>query len=91
MAVSLAHTFGQLIGNVLEDAIAPTLRKFAGTHGLYLDIKGQRTARVGKKVTWTDIYGNAHDLDFVLERGGVIQNTRVIKRRKFKVQSRFYP
>lgn len=70
MAVSLAHTFGQLIGNVLEDAIAPTLRKFAGTHGLYLDMKGPRAARVGKKVTWTDMYGNAHDLDFVLERGG---------------------
>ncbi|MDD5451724.1 MAG: hypothetical protein PHT49_07510 [Desulfovibrionales bacterium] len=70
MAVSLAHTFGQIIGNVLEDAIVSTLRKFADDHGLYLDMKGPRAAREGKKVTWTDLYGNAHDLDFVLERGG---------------------
>jgi hypothetical protein len=25
---------------------------------------------VGKKVTWKDVNGNAHDLDFVLERSG---------------------
>jgi hypothetical protein len=70
MAKSLAHTFGQIIGNVLEDAIEPALRQFADEHGLYLDKKGPRKAREGKKVTWTDLYGNAHDLDFVLERGG---------------------
>jgi hypothetical protein len=70
MAESLAHTFGQIIGNVLEAAIEPALRKFANDHGLYLDKKGPRKAREGKKVTWTDLYGNSHDLDFVLERGG---------------------
>ena len=70
MAESLAHTFGQIIGNVLEEAIEPALREFADQHGLYLDRKGPRKARKGKKVTWTDLYGNAHDLDFVLERGG---------------------
>jgi hypothetical protein len=70
MAKSLAHTFGQIIGNVLEDAIEPALREFADEHDLYLDKKGPRKAREGKKVTWTDLYGNAHDLDFVLERGG---------------------
>ena len=70
MAESLAHTFGQIIGNVLEDAIEPALRRFAGEHGLYLDKKGPREAREGKRVTWTDLHGNAHDLDFVLERGG---------------------
>jgi len=70
MAESLAHTFGQIIGNVLEDAIEPALQKFANDHGLYLDKKGPRKAREGKKVTWTDLYGNSHDLDFVLERGG---------------------
>jgi hypothetical protein len=70
MAESLAHTFGQVIGNVLEEAIEPQLRKFAEDHGLYLDRKGPRKARRGKKVTWTDLYGNTHDLDFVLERGG---------------------
>lgn len=70
MAQSLAHTFGQVIGNVLEDAIEPILRGFADERGLYLDKKGPRKARAGKKVTWTDVHGNAHDLDFVLERGG---------------------
>ncbi len=70
MAESLAHTFGQIIGNVLEDAVEPALQQFANEHGLYLDKKGPREAREGRKVTWTDLYGNAHDLDFVLERGG---------------------
>lgn len=70
MAESLAHTFGQIIGNVLEEALEPALQIFADEHDLYLDKKGQRKARKGKKVTWTDLYGNAHDLDFVLERGG---------------------
>jgi hypothetical protein len=70
MAESLAHTFGQIIGNVLEGAIEPALQKFAVERGLYLDKSGPRKARAGKKVTWTDLYGNAHDLDFVLERGG---------------------
>ncbi len=70
MAESLAHTFGQVVGNVLEDALGPALQQFADEHGLYLDKKGPREAREGRKVTWTDLYGNAHDLDFVLERGG---------------------
>jgi hypothetical protein len=70
MAESLAHTFGQIIGNVLEEAIEPPLQEFADKYGLYLDKKGPRKARDGRKVTWTDLYGNAHDLDFVLERGG---------------------
>lgn len=68
MAESLAHTFGQIVGNVLEGAVEPALRKFAADHRLYLDKKGPREARKGKKVKWTDLYGNAHDLDFVLER-----------------------
>lgn len=70
MAESLAHTFGQIIGNILEAAVEPALREFADEHGLYLDKKGPRIAREGKKVAWTDLYGNSHDLDFVLERGG---------------------
>lgn len=70
MAESLAHTFGQIVGNVLEEVMEPQLRKFSLEHGLYLDKQGPRRARDGKKVTWTDLYGNAHDLDFVLERGG---------------------
>lgn len=70
MAESLAHKFGQVIGNVLEAAIEPSLQKFADGHSLYLDKKGSRKARKGQKVTWTDLYGNAHDLDFVLEHSG---------------------
>lgn len=48
----------------------PLLQDFAGDHGLYLDRKGLRPCRRGKKCTWIDANGNAHDLDFVLERGG---------------------
>src|ERR1051326_2813079 len=70
MAVSPAHRFGQIIGEVLEASVLPLLAKFARKHDLYLDRKGPRPARAGTKVTWTDKNGNEHDLDFVLERGG---------------------
>jgi len=74
MAESLAHKFGQIIGELLELAIEPHLQKFAKKNKLFLDKKGHRNARSGKKVSWTDGKGNKHDLDFVLERGGT-QNT----------------
>jgi hypothetical protein len=70
MAESPAHKFGQVIGDVLEEAIEPLLRQFTREHDLYLDKKGPRPARRGTKVRWTDSSGNTHDLDFVLERGG---------------------
>lgn len=70
MAESPAHKFGQIIGDLLELALEPHLQKFARKHKLYLDKKGERKARSGKKVSWTDANGNKHDLDFVLERGG---------------------
>lgn len=70
MALSPSHAFGQIIGNVLENALEPFLREFANRHGLYFDRKGKRAARTGSKVTWQDANGNKHDLDFVLERGG---------------------
>ena len=71
MAESPAHKFGQLIGNLLEELIEPLLAKFASQNGLYLDYQNKpRAARKGKKVTWKDPYGNSHDLDYVLERGG---------------------
>src|SRR5947209_19932574 len=71
MAQSYAHKFGQIIGGVLESAVEPMLRDLAKKHGLYLDVKGKRKARKGrKKITWLDLYGNSHDLDFVIERGG---------------------
>jgi hypothetical protein len=70
MAESPAHKFGQIIGDLLELALKPHLQKFARKHKLYLDKKGERKARSGKKVSWTDANNNKHDLDFVLERGG---------------------
>ncbi len=70
MAESNAHKFGQLIGDLLELALEPYLRRFALEHGLYLDKKGERKARSGKLLTWTDNSQNNHNLDFVIERGG---------------------
>ncbi len=48
----------------------PCLQEFATAHGLYLDKKGPRPARRGSKVSWKDLNGNMHDLDFVIETGG---------------------
>jgi hypothetical protein len=70
LAESPAHRFGQIIGEVLEAAVIPLLAEFATKHGLYLDKQGDRPCRQGKKCTWLDLNKNAHDLDFVLERGG---------------------
>jgi hypothetical protein len=70
MAESPAHRFGQIIGEVLEAAVAPLLSQFAEKHGLYLDKQGERPCRPGKRCTWLDLNENKHDLDFVLERGG---------------------
>ncbi len=73
MALSPAHKFGQMIGDVLEIAVVPILSDFAKQYGLYLDKKGPRPAREGNKVSWIDLNGNKHDLDFVLERGGTAE------------------
>jgi hypothetical protein len=70
MALSPAHRFGQIIGEVLERATLPLLDGFAKQHGLYLDKKGKRPCRPGVKCRWKDLNGNHHDLDYVLERGG---------------------
>lgn len=40
MATSNAHKLGQIIGDTLELAIYPPLKKFATDNRLYLDIKG---------------------------------------------------
>ena len=54
----------------MEAAVLPMLQGFATTNRLYLDRQGHRSCRKGSKCTWVDANGNAHDLDFVLERGG---------------------
>jgi len=71
MAKSPAHRLGQIIGDVLEGAILPVLLDFADKHSLYLDRKGLRPCRTGLKCAWKDLNGNSHDLDYVLERGGI--------------------
>ncbi len=71
MAESLAHRWGQIIGDGFEMFVRSILGEVAQQHGLYLDFRRPRTARGGQgKVTWQDGYGNKHDLDYVLERGG---------------------
>lgn len=71
MAESLAHRWGQLIGDVFELFVRSILSDVARQHDLYLDFKRPRKARGGQgKVTWHDGFGNKHDLDYVLERGG---------------------
>lgn len=70
MAKSPSHKWGQIIGDFLEVTFEKELRKFARKHKLFLDQKGVREARKGVKVSWIDSFGNAHDLDFVLERNG---------------------
>jgi hypothetical protein len=71
VANSPSHRFGQIIGDLLEEIMGPQFQKFCEPRGLYLDKKGTRgAARSGKKVSWIDKYGNSHDLDFVIEKGG---------------------
>jgi len=70
MAIAAGHKFGQFIGEYCERAIEPLLQEFADKHSLFLDKKGPRPARPGRQLRWLDCYGNSHDLDYVLERGG---------------------
>ena len=75
MAESLAHRWGQIIGDGFEMFVRNMLGEVAHRHGLYLGFKRPRATRGGHgKVTWQDGYGNTHDLDYVLERGGT-ENT----------------
>ncbi|MEH2255204.1 hypothetical protein [Nostoc sp.] len=70
MAESLSHKWGQILGNLIQEFICETLQQLADEHGFYLDYQKKRKARISKKVSWQDRYGNYHDLDYVLERGG---------------------
>ncbi|WP_226684715.1 hypothetical protein [Shewanella indica] len=71
MAQSPAHKLGQLIGNFIEKYFEYELTTICQNRGLYLDVVGTpRKARYGQKVTWVDVYGSKHDLDFVIERDG---------------------
>jgi hypothetical protein len=71
MAVSPSHRLGQIIGDILEEAMIKFLRPVAEKYSLYLDYRHARIARNGKKdVSWIDINGNTHQLDIVMEKGG---------------------
>ena len=70
MAKSPSHILGELIGNFFENAMKSPIEKFSKTNNLYFDTIGPRPARSGSKITWEDIDGNSHDLDYVIERGG---------------------
>lgn len=70
MAKSFSHKWGQIIGNLIQEFICETLQQVADENGFYLDYQKKRKARISKKVSWQDRYGNYHDLDYVLERGG---------------------
>lgn len=70
MAKSEAHTLGEFIGTFFEDLMKKPIMEFAKKNYLYFDTYGERPARLSKKLTWEDINGSKHDLDFVLEKGG---------------------
>ncbi|MFT4884257.1 MAG: hypothetical protein ACI8U4_001771, partial [Natronomonas sp.] len=72
MARSPAHRFGQIIGNTLEDALEPRLRRFTDENDLYLDRESAERRRSGKTVRWDDAYGNTHKLDYVIEENGTV-------------------
>ncbi|WP_025679671.1 hypothetical protein [Paenibacillus massiliensis] len=74
MAKSASHKFGQMIGDLLEEAMLVYMEPFAKRYGLYLDYKHPRDARGGKsEVIWVDINNNKHKLDLVLEKNGTDQ------------------
>lgn len=71
MATAPGHRFGQIIGDLLEEATIEACRPIAAEHGFYLDYISSRKARNGaKKVRWEDDKGNHHDLDIVIEENG---------------------
>lgn len=71
MAESPTHQLGESIGRIFEDGALWFLKPITDDRGLYLDYAHPRRARGGKKkVSWTDINGNVHDLDLVVEHGG---------------------
>lgn len=71
MAESPAHRFGQMIGDIFECTIIRYCQSIADEYGMYLDYKHPRPARNNQKdVKWTDMNGNIHKLDIVIEERG---------------------
>ena len=71
MAKSPSHQLGEFIGTFFEDLMKNPIRDFSKKYGLYFDTKGPRKARNNRKIlSWKDVHGNSHLLDFVIEKGG---------------------
>ena len=70
MAKSPSHILGELIGNFFEDVMKAPIRQLCNKYNVYFDYIGSRPARRTKKISWTDINGSKHDLDYVIERNG---------------------
>lgn len=70
MAASPSHVLGELIGNFFEDVMKLPIKKLCDKYKVYFDTIGARKARSSTKITWTDINGSKHDLDYVIERNG---------------------
>ncbi len=82
MAKSPAHRFGQIIGDLLECTLIRYCQPIAKEYNMYLDYKHPRLARNNQnEVRWTDINGNTHKLDIVIEYGG--SETKTGKPRAF--------
>lgn len=69
---SAGHKLGQLVGDWFEEFLALPLLQQVGDHlHLFLDHRFHaRKSRVGEKIIWRDLDGNAVDYDFVMELGG---------------------
>ncbi len=71
MAESPAHRFGQIIGDFLETTLIRYCKPIVDEYNMYLDYKHSRPARnYRNEVRWTDINGNTHKLDIVIEGEG---------------------
>jgi hypothetical protein len=83
MARSLAHTWGQIVGDIFERAFHPILAKAASEAGVYLDYNGNERApdcgvrNERGKLAWKDEGENWHQLDFVYERAGTSERVGV--------------
>lgn len=74
MAASPSHLLGEMIGNFFEEVMKSPINKLCKKYKVYFDTIGYRPARSTKKVTWDDVNGSKHDLDYVIERNGTANN-----------------
>ncbi len=71
--VSPGHKLGQMVGEFIEDLFASRLETVARELGLFCDRRGPRPARAHTVlVEWKDSQKNTHQLDYVLERDGTL-------------------